>query len=32
MTTYEWIALAGALIVYGSVTVLFWKISHDERA
>lgn len=27
MTTYEWIALAGALTFLISITVLFWKIS-----
>ncbi len=30
MTTYEWIALAGALTVFTTITVLFWKISSHE--
>lgn len=27
MTIYEWIGLAGALIFFTAISVLFWKIS-----
>ena len=27
MTTYEWVGLACALVVYTSIVVLFWKMS-----
>lgn len=31
MTMYEWIGLTCALVLYTSIVVLFWKISHEER-
>ena len=27
MTTYEWIALAGGLILYASIAIVFWKMT-----